>query len=251
MSARPTDEKRALITGAARGIGAAIVRAAVADGYNVWFTDCDIGSGNTLAAGTSAHFVACDMADDRAVVEVVCKVGPVWLLVNNVGIVGPQKPITSISTEEWRQTMNINLTSHFVACREMVPLMRSQGGGCIVNIASVVAQMPYVNRAAYAVSKRGLLALTSTLAWEVGRDGVRVNAILPGLTRGERQETVLKNYAERKAITQEQALEDYLVRQATGRLVEPEEIAAMVVFLAGPQGASITGQFLGVDGGFH
>jgi NAD(P)-dependent dehydrogenase (short-subunit alcohol dehydrogenase family) len=243
--------KTALITGAATGIGASIVRRATADGYRTLFTDIDESAGGALARDTGAEFIACDMGDDKKVEAMVKGVGAVWLLVNNVGIAGPHARLEHLTTDEWRRTFDVNLVSHFVACREMVPLMRAQGGGRIVNLASAGALIPYVDRVAYAASKRGLLALTSTLAWEVGRDRITVNALLPGVTQGERLTTLMPRYAKARGISEEAALGEYLVRQATGRVVDPEDLAAMVMYLAGPHASSITGQSISVDGGFH
>jgi len=129
--------------------------------------------------------------------------------------------------------------------------MRPAGAGAIVNVASVAAKMGYPNRAAYAASKRAVLGLTVSLAREVGGAGIRVNAILPGTVRGERIDGVLARYAEANQVTLEQAREAYLRRQATGRFVEPEEIAALILFLASDEARSITGELISIDGGFE
>jgi len=131
-----------------------------------------------------------------------------------------------------------------------VPLMRGQGGA-IINMASVAAKIGYPNRAPYAASKRAVLGFTASLAREVAEHGIRVNAILPGSVRGERIMRVIRAYAQANGLSEADATAHYLRRQATGRLVEPEEIAAMVLHLASDAARSITGQFISIDGGFE
>jgi NAD(P)-dependent dehydrogenase (short-subunit alcohol dehydrogenase family) len=118
-------------------------------------------------------------------------------------------------------------------------------------MASVAARLGTPNRSPYTASKWGLLGLTATLAREVGRDGIRVNAILPGSVRGDRIDRVLAAFAAANGLDRAAAEARYLARAATGAFVEPEEIAATVLFLASDAARSITGQFIGVDGGFE
>lgn len=243
--------KKALITAGASGIGATIATRLVREGYEVVIADIDAVRGDVLAAEIGLRFVACDAASEEDLVTLVHETGPVGILVNNAGIAGPTKPLTEISTEEWNQTFAVNVTSHFVTAREMVPLMRREGGGLIVNLASVAAKIGYAGRSPYGASKRAVLGLTAALAREVAKDGIRVNAILPGAVRGERITRVIEAYAAAQSIPLAEAQAWYLQRQATGEFVEPEEIAAMVLHLASEAGRSITGQFISIDGGFE
>jgi len=195
--------------------------------------------------------VACDVAQETDLVALVHGLGAVGVLVNNAGIAGPTAPLTQVSTEEWRRVFDINVTSHFITAREMVPLMAAAGAGLIVNLASVAATIGYANRSAYGASKRAVLGLTAALAREVAAEGIRVNAILPGAVRGERIVRVVEAFAAANNVPLADAEAWYLRRQATGRYVEPDEIAAMVLYLASEAGRSITGQFISVDGGFE
>lgn len=144
--------------------------------------------------------------------------------------------------------LEVNLTAQFIACREMVPQGR---GGAIVNMSSVAAQIGYPDRAAYAASKAGVLGLTAALAREVGADGIRVNAVLPATTRGARIESVIEAFGEANGLSSQDAKRSYLARHATGRMIEPDEVADMILFLASDAARSITGQFIRVDGGFQ
>jgi NAD(P)-dependent dehydrogenase (short-subunit alcohol dehydrogenase family) len=173
------------------------------------------------------------------------------VLVNNAGISGPTRPLPQITLSEWQEVMDVNLTAPFLACRLVVPAMVAAGRGSIVNLSSVAGTIGYPDRSPYCASKWAVLGLTASLAREVGRHGVRVNAILPGTVRGPRIAGVIARYAEQNGIPFAEAERHYLGRQATGAYIEPQEIAAMVSYLCSPAARSITGQFLGVDGGFE
>lgn len=243
--------RKALITAGAGGIGAAIALKAKADGYDVTISDIDDAAGEKLASEHGLTYIRCDLVDEAQVVALIDKVGRVDLLVNNGGISGPTTTVEDLATADWNKVFAVNVTATFIACREMVPLMKPAGGGVIVNIASVAAKIGYPNRAAYAASKRAVLGLTASLAREVGRDGIRVNAILPGTVRGARIDDVIARFAEANGLSIEEAQATYLKRHADGRFVEPEEIAALVLYLGSDAARSITSEFISIDGGFE
>lgn len=243
--------KKALITAGAGGIGAAIALVARKDGYEVVISDIDRAAGEKLAAENGLTFIPCDLGNEAEVVALIARVGRVDLLVNNGGIAGPTTPVADLATEDWNRVFAINVTATFVACREMVRLMKPAGGGAIINMASVAAKIGYPNRAAYAASKRAVLGLTASLAREVGDDGIRVNAVLPGTVRGARIDAVIARFAETNDMSLEAAQANYLKRQATGQFVEADEIAALILFLASDAARSITAEFISIDGGFE
>lgn len=243
--------RKALITAGAGGIGAAIALKARAEGYEVAISDIDDAAGERLAADHGLTYIRCDLGDEAQVVSLIGQVGRVDLLVNNGGISGPTAPVESLATADWNRVFAINVTATFIACREMVPLMKAAGAGSIVNMASVAAKIGYPNRAAYAASKRAVLGLTASLAREVGPDGIRVNAILPGTVRGARIDAVIAAFAEANDMSIKAAQASYLNRHANGRFVEPEEIAALVLYLGSDAARSITAEFISIDGGFE
>jgi NAD(P)-dependent dehydrogenase (short-subunit alcohol dehydrogenase family) len=246
------ERRRALIMAGASGIGAVLVERAVAAGYDVIVSDRDRDAGEALAARTGCGFLPCDLGDEGQIFATVERVGAVHLLVNNGGVSGPTEPVTALDPRDWRQVLDINLTAQFLSCHAMVPLMLAAGkGGCIVNMSSVAARIGYPNRAAYAASKAGVLGLTAALAREVGPQAIRVNAVLPATTRGDRIQRVFRDFAEANNLSLDAAEASFLTRHATGRMVEPEDIADTILFLASDAGRSITGQFIGVDGGFE
>jgi NAD(P)-dependent dehydrogenase (short-subunit alcohol dehydrogenase family) len=243
--------KRALITAGAGGIGAAIAREARADGYEVVISDIDVVAGEKLAAEIGATFIPCNLANEEEVVTLVARTGVVDLLVNNGGISGPTAQVADLKTEDWNLVFAVNATATFIACREMVRLMRPKRHGVILNMASVAAKIGYPNRAAYAASKRAVLGLTASLAREVGPDGIRVNAILPGTVRGDRIDRVIAGFAEANKVSIDEARKTYLARHADGQFVEASEIAALTLFLASDAARPITSQFVSIDGGFE
>ena len=170
------------------------------------------------------------------------------ILVNNVGIAGPTAAAEDVTLADWDTTLRVNLTSHFLFARAVIPGMKARGAGLIVNISSGSARVGLPMRLPYVVSKGAVLSLTHTLARELGPHGIRVNAILPGGIRGARLDRVIAAKAEalgQSAAEYERGLLSYISLRT---LVEPEDIAAAILFLAGPGGQRITGQFLGVDG---
>jgi NAD(P)-dependent dehydrogenase (short-subunit alcohol dehydrogenase family) len=241
----------AVITAAAAGIGRVVATRLAADGWRVIASDVDRDGGAALARDTGAEFRACDVRDDGAVDALFDGIDPAFLVVNNAGIAGPTKPVWQTDPQEWRDCLDVNVTGQFLVARRALPAMIEAGEGVMINMASVAGRIGYANRAPYAASKWAVRGLTATLAREVGPHGIRVNAILPGTVRGERIERVIAGYAEANGIDYPAAEAHYLARQATGRMIEPEEIAATIAFLASDAAVSITGQFVGVDGGFE
>jgi NAD(P)-dependent dehydrogenase (short-subunit alcohol dehydrogenase family) len=243
--------KLAVVTAGGSGIGAVVARELVKAGYDVAITDVNGAAGEATAAGTGATFHHCDMGDAAAIEKLFARFPTVDLLVNNAGVAGPTLPVVETPVDEWKRAVDINITSHFVAARAVLPGMMAQRLGVIVNMASVAAKIAYPNRAVYAATKWAVLGFTGSLAHEVGQMGIRVNAILPAAVRGERIENVVFEYARANAMDVKSAEAHYLGRQATRAFIEPEEIAATILFLASDAARSITGQFIGVDGGFQ
>lgn len=241
----------AVVTASASGIGLEIARRLAHDGYRVMLSDVDAERGEAAARDLGAEFRPCDMRRPAEIEALFAGLGPVAVLVNNAGVSGPTRPLHEIALPEWQEVMDVNLTAQFLTCRLVVPGMVAAGHGVIVNLSSVAAKIGYPDRSPYCASKWAVLGLTASLAREVGRHGVRVNAILPGTVRGPRIAGVIERYAQQNGLSVAEAERHYLGRQATAAYVEPQEIAAMVSYLCSPAARSITGQFIGVDGGFE
>lgn len=224
-----------VITGAARGIGAAIAGAFATNGDAV--VGLDRAAPEEPLAGV--RYVAADVGDPEAVARAFADLDRVDVLVNNaaiqrVGLVGRQ-PI-----DEWLSVIRTNLTGPYLCCANAVPLM--ERGGAIVSIASAAALVGLPGRGAYSAAKAGILALTRTLAVELAERGVRVNAVCPGFTRTA--------FIQQGIDDGSLDLDWMMQRVPLDRMAEPAEIAEAVSFLAGHRSSYTTGQALVVDGGW-
>jgi len=239
--ATPFQDRTVVVTGAARGIGAAICRAFVEHGAQVVGLDL-LGPAEPI---DMVRYLQANVAEPESVgaafAAIAEREGRVDVLVNNAGIqrVGL---IGELSYEHWAAVIGTNLTGAFLCDSAAVPIMRRQGRGAIVHVASVAAFVGLPGRGPYTAAKAGLLGLTRVMAVELAPTGIRVNAVAPGFTR-----TGLVDQALRDGSLREEWMTD---RVPMGRLATPEEIAGAVRYLAGDEAAFITGQVLAVDGGW-
>jgi len=169
----------------------------------------------------------------NAAIEASLKsLGQIDVLINNAAILGPAAPVAQLSVRSWTEEIAVNLTGSFLCCRAVLPAMMEQKSGKIINITSVAGQRAYPLRSAYAVSKAGLIALTRTLAAEVGPYNIRVNAIAPGPVSGNRMKRVIEERARSTGQSTAEVEASYLGALALGRMVEEEDVARMALFLA-------------------
>jgi len=249
MSAQPV----AVVTGGASGIGASIGSALRDTGFDVFVLDSDL---ELVAQYNDTYPLSrarpCDVSDALSVLAEVKAVinvtGRVDLLVNNAGISGPTAPVEAISPEAWQKTLDIGLTGAFNAARAVIPIMKAQSSGAIVNIASNAGLMGCPNRSPYVAAKWALIGLTKTWAMELGSYNVRVNALCPASVEGARIDAVIARDATARGVS-EDAIRSVYERQSSLRaFTRVEDIAAMVCYLAGDKGVRISGQAIGIDG---
>lgn len=243
----------AVVTAGAGGAGLVIAQTLAAQGARVAVCDVDADAiARASADGCIALAAVADVGSAVAVRalfdEVKARLGPVDLLVNNAGIAGPTAAAEDVSDDDWNRTLGVNLTGHFLCARAVIPDMKARGSGLIVNISSTSAKTGLPLRLPYVVSKAGVLSLTSNLARELGPYGVRVNAILPGAIRGARIERVIATKSAALGVSAEDYARSLFRYISLRSMIEPEDIAAMIAFLASPAGVRITGQHIGVDG---
>lgn len=240
--------KKALITGATKGIGLAIAEEFLSLGATVVIVARNSAEIETQLAhwqeqGWQALGVAADVTSpadrQRIFNQVRAEFGDLDLLVNNVGT-NIRKPTTAYTAEEYALVIQTNLTAAFEICRLMYPLLRGKTSS-IVNISSVAGLRAIRTGTPYAITKAALVQLTRNLSVEWAPDQIRVNAVAPWYIRTPLAETVLKN---------QDYLADVLARTPMNRIGEPEEVAGVVAFLCMPAAAYITGQCIAVDGGF-
>lgn len=240
----PLNGKTALITGAARGIGLAIATRLAADGARVALLDLDRSATETAARGVGprAMALAGDVTKtkdvDAAVGRVVEEWGRLDILVNNAGVTGRSFPIWELTDEDWARVIDVDLTSVFLCCRAAVKVMLRQGSGRIVNIASIAGKEGNATLVPYSAAKAGVIGLTKALAKEVATRGVLVNAVAPAVIGTE----MLKQM--------EQSTVDVLISKIPmGRVGKPEEVAALVAWLASDECSFSTGAVYDLSGG--
>lgn len=250
-------DRVALVTGGGRGIGRAVAIALAAAGSKVAVTARSTGELDEVVAairagGGQALALAADLTDRISIRQVVDNTrqafGPIDILVNNAGIGSSSnpKPVVRFDDDFWDLSILLNLTVPYLLCKAVLPEMLAQKWGRIIQMASINSKAASLHGAAYAASKHGLLGLTRTLALEVAKDGVTVNAICPGPVRTLMNDKRIDYDAKRRGVSfqeQEASL------TPMGRRLEPEEIAPLAVFLASDDAATITGQGWNVDGG--
>lgn len=244
---------RVLITAGAAGIGRAMASTFDSAGAKVFV--CDIDS-TALSDMERAHprigRCQADVSDPENVGRMfdaaIAFLTGLDVLINNAGIAGPTSKVEDISVADWDRTVAVDLSSMFYCVRRAVPLLKSAGGGSIINLSSIAGRLAYPLRTPYAAAKWGVIGLTKSLAVELGVSNIRVNAILPGVVEGERVNRVVAARAEARGISFDQAMEQFVAPVSLRRMVKAEDIANMALFLATPAGANISGQALSVCG---
>lgn len=248
----------AVVTGAGRGIGQAICTELARNGSDVVIVDIDEESMEETKQivedqGQKALSVKTDLQQledvEHAIDQAVDAFGSIEILVNNAGISGPTTHCENISPDEWNQTFDVNLRGPFYMCREVLPIMKNQAYGRIVNIASVTGKRPLEQRLPYATSKMGLIGFTRTLAAEVGEHDINVNAICPGSVDGPRIQRVFEEKAEATGQMYAEVREAAEQASSRGELVSREDIAKLAVFLSSEGAKRITGQDINVSAG--
>jgi 3-oxoacyl-[acyl-carrier protein] reductase len=246
-SAMGMEGRLAIVTGGARGIGLAVCRRLLAAGASVAIWDNDESAAEKAERELGGHHdgrvrrAQVDVRDPDSIGSGLAAAmngsDQIDVLVNNAGIVGTSGPITGLRDEDWRETIDTNLTSVFNCCRAVLPRMTREGHGSIVNVSSVTGKEGNPNQIPYSVAKAGVIALTKALARETAPE-IRVNCVAPALTRTR----ILDHLPD-------EVIEYARERIPLGRLGEPAEVAAVVHFLASDDAAFVTGQCYDVSGG--
>ncbi|MEM7282284.1 MAG: SDR family oxidoreductase, partial [Pseudomonadota bacterium] len=168
--------------------------------------------------------------------------------INNAGVAGPSAPVEDVGFEEWQHCINIDLGGVFYATKLAVPRLRASGGGSIINISSTAGLFGYPLRSPYAAAKWGVVGLTKTWAMELGKDGIRVNAVCPGSVSGPRIDGVIERDAKQRGLSPEEVRAVYQKQTSMGVFVDAKDVANTVVFLASDAARYVSGQVLAVDG---
>jgi NAD(P)-dependent dehydrogenase (short-subunit alcohol dehydrogenase family) len=242
---------RVAITAGAGGIGRVIADSFAACGGRVFVSDVD----DAALASCGHPGMRADagrVADLEAFMDAALgQLGGLDVLVNNAGIAGPTAKVEEVKPEELDATLQIDVASMFHCARRAVPALRAAGGGSIINLSSAAGKFGFPLRSPYSAAKWGVVGFTRTLAMELGRDGIRVNAILPGLVEGPRIRSVLRNKALAAGVSDNEQTERSLANVSLRCFVTQQDIANMALYLCSPFGATISGQALSVDGGME
>jgi 3-oxoacyl-[acyl-carrier protein] reductase len=237
----------AIVTGAAQGIGRATAWELAREGLAVVVADVDGGGAERAAAelrsaGHASVALAVDVSQresvERMTHAVLEQFGRIDVLVNNAGIAGRAAPMTEVTEDEWDQMIAVDLKSVYLGCRAVLPAMLERRQGAIINVASIAGKEGNPNMVPYSTAKAGVIGLTKALAKEVAGQGIRVNAVAPAVI-----ETRILDQ-----LTPEQ-VEYMKTRVPLGRLGRPEEVAAVITFLASDRASFVTGQCYDVSGG--
>jgi hypothetical protein len=247
------DGKRVLVTAGGDGIGLEITRAFTEAGAKVLVCDIRPESLERLADSLpGVHSCIADVsreADVAAMFDLVDqKLGGLDVLVNNAGMAGPTGGVETLSLADWERTLAVNITGQFLCVRQAVPRLRKGREPSIINLASVAGHLGMRGRAPYSASKWAVVGFTKTLAIELGGDGIRVNAILPGAVDGPRIQAVIAAKAKALGKPVEDVTRAYTSQAALGRMVTSRDVANMVLFAASDLARNVTGQELVVDG---
>jgi NAD(P)-dependent dehydrogenase (short-subunit alcohol dehydrogenase family) len=238
---------RVAISAGADGIGRVMADSFVACGAGVFVSDVDQ---NALAAcghkgmrADAGSVPECEAFVDRAVAEL----GGLDVLVNNAGIAGPTARVEDVTPEALDATLRIDLASMFHCARRAIPALRASGGGAIINLSSAAGRFGFPLRAPYSAAKWGVIGFTKSLSIELGPDGIRVNALLPGPVDGPRIRAVIKAKAEAAGLSENEMTERTVSTTSLRCFVTQQDIANMALYLASPFGATISGQAISVD----
>jgi NAD(P)-dependent dehydrogenase (short-subunit alcohol dehydrogenase family) len=239
-----------LVTGGGSGIGAAIVEQFALQGARVAFIDLAVECSTALVANLAPRcphaplFVQCDLTDiaalQAAVAQITSQLGPARVLVNNAGS-DDRHQFEEITPEYWDQRMNVNLRHQFFAAQAVAPGMKAAGGGSMINMSSIAWMIPSPDLSVYIAAKSAIIGMTRSIAHHLGSNNIRVNCVLPGLIVTERQ---------RRLWMSPEYEAEVLGRQCLKRLLIPDDVARLLLFLAADDSSAITNQTHIIDGGW-
>ena len=246
--------KKFVISAAGDGIGFAISKLIIKNGGIVYLSDIDQKKINKIQKNkkfkNKIFATQLDANHHKAVKEYISKlkIKKIDGLINNVGIAGPTKYLEKISIDEWRSTIETNLTSHFYFTKYLIPLLKKNKSGSIINLSSTAGLFGFPQRTPYSASKWAIIGLTKSLAMELGKYKIRVNAICPGSVKGERMQRVINAKAKLLKTTSLKIKKEFESMTSMSSFVSKEDIASMIIFLLSDHATNISGQSIAIDG---
>ena len=250
------NNKKIIISAGASGIGWVTAKICLSKGAYVYLCDIDNKSLNKIKkhplANKKVFYYECDASDEDDVSnffsQVNRKTKKVDALINNVGVAGPTGTIEKLSSEDWEKTLKINVISHFYFTKLAIPMLKKNKGGSIINISSGAGIMGFPLRSPYAASKWAVIGLTKTLAMELGKFKIRVNAICPGTIKGDRMIRVIRDKAKFLKVSKKKIEKDFISMASMNCWINEEDIGKMCSYLISTDGEKISGQAIPIDG---
>ena len=248
--------KKIIISAGASGIGWATAKVCLSKGAIVYLCDIDQKSLNKIKKNPlynkKLFTYECDASDEYEVSnffdQVNKKTKKIDALINNVGVAGPTGTIEKLTSEDWEQTLKINVISHFYFTKLAIPMLKKNKGGSIINISSGAGIMGFPLRSPYAASKWAVIGVTKTLAMELGKFKIRVNAICPGTIKGDRMVRVIRDKAKFLKVSKKLVEKDFVSMASMDCWIYEDDIGKMCSFLISSDGERISGQAIPVDG---
>ena len=256
MKQKKLINKKIIISAAANGIGWSIAQECMLKGAIVYITDKNKESLDKISKHKLYEkqlFLDRVNSENFKEVEnyfnkIKNKIGNIDALINNVGIAGPTGKLEELNINDWKETLDININSHFYFTKFSIPLLKNNNGGSIINLSSTAGLFGFPLRSPYATSKWAIIGMTKTLAMELGENNIRVNAICPGAVAGDRMKKVIKAKAQSLGVKEENLQKDYESMVSLKSFVNKKDIANMAVFLLSEEAQKISGQVMTVDG---
>ena len=248
--------KKIIISAGASGIGWATAKECLEKGAEVFVCDVDKKSINKLKKNPlnnkrlfSFH---CDASNENDVInffkEIKKKTQKIDALINNVGVAGPTGTMDKLKTKDWEQTLKINVISHFIFSKLAIPMLKKNKGGSVVNLSSTAGIFGFPLRSPYSASKWAVVGMTKTLAMELGKFKIRVNAICPGTVKGDRMGRVIRDKAKFLKISKKAVESEFVSMTSLNTWVYEKDIGKMCCYLISDESSRISGQVVGVDG---
>ena len=256
MENRSLKNKRIIISAGASGIGLATTKICLSRGAYVYLCDLDDKSLNKLnkhpLINKRLFTFLCDASNEHQVSELFKKIKKktkkIDALVNNVGVAGPTGYLENLKSKDWENTLHVDLNSHFYFTKKAIPLIKKSKNGSIINISSTAGILGFPLRSPYAASKWAIIGVTKTLAMELGKNNIRVNAVCPGTVKGDRMSRVIKDKSRLRKISIKKIERDFISMSSMKQWILEEDIGKMCSFLISDESSRVSGQVISVDG---
>ena len=256
MTDQSLKNKKIVISAGASGIGWATAKVCLSRGAQIFL--CDINDKSIKKINKNIKYknkifaYECDVSNENDVInffsKILKKTKKIDALINNVGVAGPTGTLEKLNSEEWEKTLQINVVSHFYFTKQAIPIIKKNKTGSIINLSSGAGLMGFPLRSPYAASKWAIVGLTKTLAMELGKFRIRVNAICPGTIKGDRMKRVIRDKAKFLKISKNTIEKEFISMASMNTWIYEEDIGKMCAFLISSDSERISGQIIGVDG---